>query len=708
MLMMDYKSQYTASVIGSDTLSDSAASRQPSRIRTIRLVRPNYGALPTTGLTCRHGPNLGFSIRGGREHGTGFFVSQIELGSVAHRQGLRIGDQIIRVNGFTVDDAIHKEVLQLISNFVHVSLKVRSVGMIPVKDKHTDPLSWQIISECNSSTRSSPQLGEKNQDVMINILVSPRSKLGCGICKGPEWKPGIFIQFTREGGVSREAGLRPGDQILFCNNVDFTDISFSEAIHIMKASHKLDLIVRKSAGSELFPGESSGYNSSASSVTGDQSPSWSESKRLSIVKEESLVLEDRLTNLERLKCKKWEKMEWEDLEVEDKFYYKPTIINLSEYGTTIKNNGSQSSSLNLIENSNKYAGMNLVPNQHEIKTTINGLYEEQSKNKTNKLSKTPSVSSLTSMQSTTTSLSSAISQELQRRSEKNRNKNKEASIDDKMQINKMLRTSNSEKQQQHNKLMDEFKKAHRKMFKSCENLETESNSPTDLDRSENIKITDRLTSFTTETLQTKPLTLTRNAGSACILPPPPPPPLPTYNCQDKNDESVIEKEKHKVPPPVPAKTSTLSFYQPPPCPTPDYDSLSIDSNINIAKNTFEQCRKSNKIANNDTVEMVSIESSKMNNTVHNKPILPNPCFANAVQMVSLKTTNEAKSVSVTIGEYPTGSTRKVPRKFEFLQNGKDKIDKAKEQPITSKLASELVQTLNRSNLKKKTETTVNI
>lgn len=144
------------------------------------------------------------------------------------------------------------------------------------------------------------------------------------ICKGPEWKPGIFIQFTKEGGIARDAGLRPGDQILYCNNIDFTDISFNEvrtrlperinrflyvlmsdvhflvfqAVNVMKTSRHLELLVRKGAGSELFPSESSGYNSSASSVTGDQSPSWSESKRLSIVKEESLELEDRLSQLD--------------------------------------------------------------------------------------------------------------------------------------------------------------------------------------------------------------------------------------------------------------------------------------------------------------------------------------------------------------------------------------------------------------------------
>lgn len=50
------------------------------------------------------------------------------------------------------------------------------------------------------------------------------------ICKGPEWKPGIFVQFTKDLGVARDAGLRPGDQLLSCNGVDFGDVLFSEVI----------------------------------------------------------------------------------------------------------------------------------------------------------------------------------------------------------------------------------------------------------------------------------------------------------------------------------------------------------------------------------------------------------------------------------------------------------------------------------------------
>lgn len=56
------------------------------RVRTVRLCRPQ-------GFGSHHfqvSGNFGFSIRGGLEYGTGFFVSAIEKDSEADRQGLRV------------------------------------------------------------------------------------------------------------------------------------------------------------------------------------------------------------------------------------------------------------------------------------------------------------------------------------------------------------------------------------------------------------------------------------------------------------------------------------------------------------------------------------------------------------------------------------------------------------------------------------------
>ncbi|XP_018570293.1 harmonin isoform X3 [Anoplophora glabripennis] len=743
MLAMEYciphQHKYACSTMSSETLSGSCGSRN-NRIRTVRLVRPSNGPLPPPNLSCRHGPSLGFSIRGGREHGTGFFVSFVEPGTEANNQGLRVGDQIIRVNGFPVEDAVHKEVLQLISNHTHLTLKVRSVGMIPVKDKKTDSLSWQIISDNNSSSRSSPQLSEKVHDVRINIMVAPRSKLGCGICKGPDWKPGIFVQFTKEGGIAREAGLRPGDQILYCNNVDFSDIPFNEAVGLMKTSRQLDLVVRKAAGSELFPGESSGYNSSASSVTGDQSPSWSDSKRLSIVKEENLDLEDRLSHLDRLKrissCKKWNTMEWEE-DAEEKPFFKPTIINLSESGTTIKNNGADNLNFDPNTNNSKITDIRMVSQQHETKTVIVEVHRsdvDENNDKNNILAKSSSASSFSSLTSkssntsvTSSSLSSAICMEIQRRMQKKVTKEEKPSIDEQLQMKKILKGINTDQQYQHNKLMDEFKKAHQKMFKGPDETQTES-SPNmkqnnvlgkdTLDRLAHKelsqKLSERLSNLACNEQNSERLPTSNNRQINANNPPPPPPPPPLENgsscgstlpsptesnSSTRSNTLKPHKTKPKAPP-IPVKYSVLSSYnQPPPCPTPDYDTLSISSSVS-----------NNKPSQNisDSVDMESLESFKINNPSDIRPKPPNTYFqkrqlnaqSSNGSVSSVTSLKKPRPVSVTIGEYP--SMRRQPGRLDFLQNGTDSICQGK-QPITSQFASELTQTLNRSNLRKKTE-----
>ena len=105
-----------------------------------------------------------------------------------------------------------------------------------------------------------PSLSSSSYEQMTNVAAD---------AQGPAEKPGIFIQSTKAGRLAREAGLRPGDQIMECNGVSFRSIEFGDAVFHLKSSRQLELVVRKRAGLELFPSESSGYDSSASSSVGD-------------------------------------------------------------------------------------------------------------------------------------------------------------------------------------------------------------------------------------------------------------------------------------------------------------------------------------------------------------------------------------------------------------------------------------------------------
>uniref|UniRef100_A0A452I9Y8 PDZ domain-containing protein n=1 Tax=Gopherus agassizii TaxID=38772 RepID=A0A452I9Y8_9SAUR len=56
---------------------------------------------------------LGFSIRGGAEHGVDIYVSLVEPGSLAEKEGLRVGDQILRVNDKSLDRVTHAEAVKV-------------------------------------------------------------------------------------------------------------------------------------------------------------------------------------------------------------------------------------------------------------------------------------------------------------------------------------------------------------------------------------------------------------------------------------------------------------------------------------------------------------------------------------------------------------------------------------------------------------------
>ncbi|XP_075211659.1 uncharacterized protein LOC142318898 isoform X2 [Lycorma delicatula] len=469
--------QYAAST--SDSGGDMSDSQGGSRhrVRTVTLNRR------------RHCTTYGFSLRGGREHGTGFFISAVEVASEAHAQGLMVGDQIVRINGFPVADATHREVLQLIQGQMTITLKVRSVGMIPVKD-YNDVLTWKIVETDSSLLPTSlssnqsdiicddhPALQSQN-DVRLVLHVAPKAKLGCGICKGPEWRPGIFVQFTKENGLARGAGLRPGDQILQCNNIAFTpDTPFNEAVSVLRSSGLLELVVRKGAGLDLFPGESSGYNSSASSVAGDQSPETWLNKRLSIVKEESIIdSEGRFSHNDVANRNCVERRENQFNSTTPSTSTKST--NTESTRTVIHVGPEESKRESSCQSDttdgqkNKLAEICMVSQQTETKTTtvlveVHQSEEEEScKMDNNRLLNSSSTSSFTS--SSSNSLSSAISQELQRRSQRRASETSELGRCEKSNGGRNLDLVRSgldkEKVQQHEQLMEEFKLAHKRMF----------------------------------------------------------------------------------------------------------------------------------------------------------------------------------------------------------------------------------------------------
>ncbi|XP_076472086.1 uncharacterized protein LOC143301586 isoform X2 [Babylonia areolata] len=242
------------------------------RLRTIRLHRASN-------------QSLGFAVRGGYEFNVGVFVSKVEPGSQADKQGLKVGDEIVRVNGFTIAEAIHDDVLNLIKSRDEIVLKVTHIGMLPVKEHATDTVTWQYVEDMDSKRALDEVLSEKQvnggKGVELKIFIdcTGYESIGCGILSGPSYYPGIFVEKVRPGSLAQEVGLEVGDQIVEVNDSSFQNIGHKEAVVVLKGSKQLNVIIRKHAGLPLFDhrqatsrGSSMEGASLSSSTTHNRSP----------------------------------------------------------------------------------------------------------------------------------------------------------------------------------------------------------------------------------------------------------------------------------------------------------------------------------------------------------------------------------------------------------------------------------------------------
>uniref|UniRef100_A0A8C1JAM9 Usher syndrome 1C n=1 Tax=Cyprinus carpio TaxID=7962 RepID=A0A8C1JAM9_CYPCA len=202
----------------------------PKRSRKLKEVR----------LDRTHPEGLGLNVRGGLEFGCGLFISQIVKDGQAGNVGLQVGDEIVRINGYSISSCIHEEVINLIKTKKTVSLKVRHVGMIPLKSSSEDPLKWQFVDqfvsesgEKKTSVAGLTSLGGKEiKEKKVFLSLVGTKGLGISISSGPTQKPGIYVSNVKPGSVSSEVGL--------------------QAVQVLKSSRSLTITVLTGAGSELF------------------------------------------------------------------------------------------------------------------------------------------------------------------------------------------------------------------------------------------------------------------------------------------------------------------------------------------------------------------------------------------------------------------------------------------------------------------------
>uniref|UniRef100_A0A669QVL7 USH1 protein network component harmonin n=1 Tax=Phasianus colchicus TaxID=9054 RepID=A0A669QVL7_PHACC len=192
----------------------------PKRSRKLKEVR----------LDRLHPEGLGISVRGGAEFSCGLFISQLVKGGQADNVGLQVGDEIVRINGYSISSCTHEEVINLIRTKKIVSIKVRR------KCSADEPLKWQYVDQFVSDSgegkgsvaglASSGGRDSREKKVFISLIGT--KGMGCSISSGPTQKPGIFVSNVKPGSLSAEVGLEVGDQIVEVNGVDFSNVDHKE------------------------------------------------------------------------------------------------------------------------------------------------------------------------------------------------------------------------------------------------------------------------------------------------------------------------------------------------------------------------------------------------------------------------------------------------------------------------------------------------
>ncbi|XP_062415878.1 PDZ domain-containing protein 7-like [Pungitius pungitius] len=196
---------------------------------------------------------LGFSVRGGSEHGLSIFVSKVEDNSTAEDAGLLVGDKLVEVNGVSLENITMSSAVKVLTGNNRLRMVVRRVGKVPgirySKEKTTwvDLIHRRMVVEESGQTPSDASSGSALQRIVHLSTTSDDYCLGFNIRGGKEFGLGIYVSKLDPGGVAEHNGIKMGDQILAANGVSFEDISHSSAVEVLK-SHTHVMLTIKEAG----------------------------------------------------------------------------------------------------------------------------------------------------------------------------------------------------------------------------------------------------------------------------------------------------------------------------------------------------------------------------------------------------------------------------------------------------------------------------
>ncbi|KAL3050356.1 hypothetical protein OYC64_012401 [Pagothenia borchgrevinki] len=251
---------------------------------------------------------LGFSVRGGSEHGLGIFVSKVEDDSTAEQAGLMVGDKLVEVNGVSLESITMSSAVKVLTGNNRLRMVVRRVGKIPgirySKEKTTwvDLIHRRMVVEESGRTPSETSSDSALRRIVHLFTTSDDYCLGFNIRGGKEFGLGIYVSKLDPGGLAEQHGIKMGDQILAANGIGFDDITHSNAVEVLKSHTHVMLTIREAGRYPAYKEMVAEYGwldqqanggrapSSQGSDSNSSASSWSSSTPLSSLSGLSQVL----------------------------------------------------------------------------------------------------------------------------------------------------------------------------------------------------------------------------------------------------------------------------------------------------------------------------------------------------------------------------------------------------------------------------------
>ncbi|XP_051774057.1 whirlin-like isoform X2 [Ctenopharyngodon idella] len=110
-------------------------------------------------LVLDDGRSLGLMIRGGAEYSLGIYITGVDRGSAAECGGLKVGDQILEVNGRSFLGIPHDEAVRVLKSSHHLMMTVKDVGRLPHARTVVGETKWIASSQITDSSASSSVTG---------------------------------------------------------------------------------------------------------------------------------------------------------------------------------------------------------------------------------------------------------------------------------------------------------------------------------------------------------------------------------------------------------------------------------------------------------------------------------------------------------------------------------------------------------------------